>query len=73
MSASLQELWAPWFAWHPVRTLDGRFLWLRRVRRRWNPMFELRALIPEDSGDYVGGWEYRSLDAVPGIRTASSR
>ena len=38
MSASLQELWAPWFAWHPVRTLDGRFLWLRRVRRRWIPM-----------------------------------
>lgn len=26
--------WRPWFAWHPVRTLSGRIVWLRNIERR---------------------------------------
>ena len=26
--------WRPWFAWFPVTTYDGEWLWLRRVDRR---------------------------------------
>jgi len=26
--------WHWWFAWHPVRTFDGRLIWLRWVKRR---------------------------------------
>lgn len=26
--------WRPWFAWHPVQTIDGRWAWLRTVERR---------------------------------------
>lgn len=27
-------LWLPWFAWHPVRLVDTRYVWLRTVERR---------------------------------------
>ena len=26
--------WHVWFAWRPIRTTDGRLMWLRRVLRR---------------------------------------
>jgi hypothetical protein len=26
--------WHWWFAWHPVRSYDQRFIWLRWCRRR---------------------------------------
>lgn len=26
--------WSPWFAWHPVRTVEGRWLWFITVKRR---------------------------------------
>lgn len=26
--------WHVWFAWHPVRTLDRRLIWMRQVHRR---------------------------------------
>ena len=26
--------WKPWFAWRPVKTQQGKWLWLRRVYRR---------------------------------------
>jgi len=25
--------WTPWFAWHPVRTTDGKWRWLEMVER----------------------------------------
>lgn len=25
--------WHTWFAWYPVRTYDGRWRWLKRLRR----------------------------------------
>ena len=41
--------WLPWFAWHPVRLIDGRLAWLRTVHRRQHWV-----------GIYYGGldWEY---------------
>lgn len=26
--------WRDWFAWRPIRLLDGRWAWLKTVRRR---------------------------------------
>jgi hypothetical protein len=26
--------WTPWFAWYPVRTWDGRLIWLSYVYRQ---------------------------------------
>ena len=26
--------WKKWFAWHPVETEDGKFVWLETVERR---------------------------------------
>lgn len=33
--------WWRWFAWHPVRTEQGRWVWLRHTYRRlfWPPMW----------------------------------
>lgn len=27
--------WEPWFAWHPVFTAEGRWVWLKPVHRTW--------------------------------------
>jgi len=27
-------IWEDWFAWHPIKTIDGKWLWLRIVWRR---------------------------------------
>lgn len=26
--------WGPWFAWHPVETIDTKLVWLQTVERR---------------------------------------
>lgn len=26
--------WERWFAWHPVKTMDGKKVWLRWIERR---------------------------------------
>lgn len=26
--------WHRWYAWYPVRLIDGRLVWLQRVERR---------------------------------------
>lgn len=26
--------WEPWFAWAPVRTIDGKKVWLKKIYRR---------------------------------------
>ena len=28
--------WQPWFAWHPVLTKQGEWVWLETVYRRWD-------------------------------------
>ena len=39
------EPWHAWFAWRPVRLLDRRLVWLKRVyRRAWiTPAVALRS------------------------------
>lgn len=32
--------WRTWFAWYPVITWDGRFMFLRIVERRLQQMYE---------------------------------
>ena len=27
--------WRKWFAWHPVRTEDWKWVWLETVERKW--------------------------------------
>lgn len=29
-------LWHPWFAWRPVRMIDGECVWLEKIQRRVN-------------------------------------
>ena len=50
--------WAPWFAWHPVRTIGGRLVWLRRIERAWDKDLNWWG----DASGYAGtdgGWSYR--------------
>lgn len=47
-----------WYAWHPVYTKQGRWAWLRKVIRVWNPRFRIQCLTYDDPGEYVGAWEY---------------
>lgn len=51
--------WEAWFAWRPVQTLSGRWVWLRTIERRWNPNINFRILAAWDPGDYDGAYEYR--------------
>jgi hypothetical protein len=50
--------WHDWFAWHPVNTVCGSFVWLETARRRWNPNINFRIIDPLDTGDFDGGWQY---------------
>ena len=34
LSPEKESLWGHWFAWHPVFTQDGYFVWLERVKRK---------------------------------------
>jgi hypothetical protein len=27
--------WKPWFAWYPVKDLQGNYLWLKKVYKRY--------------------------------------
>ena len=50
--------WKPWFAWHPVRAIDGRLMWLRSVERAWDNDTNWWG----DASGYAGtdgGWRYR--------------
>lgn len=49
--------WHGWFAWRPVRTIDGRWSWLRRIYRR---RFHLKPHLPGD-GKW---WIYGRTDGV---------
>ncbi len=59
ISATTEKQWRPWFAWHPIRTLGGKLVWMKKVERYWNPMTNLQSVHPEDRGEYAGSWEYR--------------
>jgi hypothetical protein len=52
-----REDWHDWFAWHPVRTLAGDYVWLERVLRKGR-----RALIANGDGqpEYTWEWEYQA-------------
>jgi hypothetical protein len=34
--------WHRWFAWYPVRTIDGRFAWLRWI---WRARYQSKAYL----------------------------
>lgn len=46
--------WEPWFAWHPVSTIDKKVVWLKDLQRRWIHYFV------RDSKDNIV-WEETSL------------
>lgn len=46
--------WHPWFAWHPVLTPDGGWVWLHHVARR-----AIHSGVPGERPQ----WEYRALDS----------
>jgi hypothetical protein len=46
--------WHWWFAWRPVRLVDGRWVWLRRVMRR---LWYFPDGLPGAPGPF---WEYHS-------------
>lgn len=61
--------WRSWFAWKPVRTFDGVWMWLRRVKRR-----------RIQKHDYLPGgpdfwWQYAMLGDVftPHPKSSSDR
>jgi hypothetical protein len=51
------KVWGVWFAWHPVKTVGGRRVWLRRVDRAWN--LELDHWAYDGYSGFDGGWSYR--------------
>jgi len=58
MFPSLASPWNKWFAWRPVVTWDGRFVWLRFIyRRRVFPSI-LTEGIPDPWMEYHAPWGY---------------
>jgi hypothetical protein len=59
--------WAPWFAWRPVRSEQGRWIWCRRTwRRRFRPPAWFVPPAPgngwaEYSDERRGYWEHPVL------------
>lgn len=51
--------WHRWFAWHPVTSNEGVFLWLTHVERKWDERANFRVIDAYDPGAYEGGWLYR--------------
>lgn len=51
------RIWHRWFAWRPVLTRGGSWVWLRYVERAWDERLNPWAYM-EHSG-YDGGWTYR--------------
>lgn len=58
----VSKLWRRWFAWRPVRLLDGRMAWLQVVQWRDRDLmpFELTAA---PFGPLPRLWEYREDQA----------
>ena len=53
--------WHYWFAWHPIRTWDGRWVWLRKVQRR---LIQRHQYIDHEGDDQW--WQYhRESSYVP--------
>jgi hypothetical protein len=52
-----RSCWHQWFAWHPVLTLHGDYVWLERVLRRGSP-----CLIANGDGqlETMWLWEYQA-------------
>lgn len=48
-----------WFAWYPVKLVDGKYAWLKVVKRQWNENLNSWADISGYSG-YDGGWKYEN-------------
>jgi len=50
-----------WFAWFPVRTLEGTWVWMCTVKREWdwelNPWGDIRGHSGTD-----GGWRYSKVN-----------
>ncbi|MGE5146859.1 MAG: hypothetical protein ACM3N5_08925 [Candidatus Eiseniibacteriota bacterium] len=46
-----------WWAWFPVRLLDGRTAWLEAVCRWWHEGEPSRSA----SGAQIGGWRYAAF------------
>lgn len=44
--------WYRWFAWYPVRFIDGRFTWLQKIERK-------DYHYDDDTGKYLKGIIYR--------------
>lgn len=50
--------WHIWFAWRPVKTIDGRWTWLRTIER------QRYALKPHLPGPMTEWWGYRRHDGI---------
>jgi len=37
--------WSRWFAWYPVRSMDGQYLWLETVERRVSPLASQKNIV----------------------------
>ncbi len=49
-----------WFAWYPVKTVDGKFKWLTTVNRKWNN--DLNQWFHDGYSGTDGGWEYFGVE-----------
>ena len=47
-----------WWAWFPVRLLDGRSAWLEPVCRWWDEGQRPRSMVDAETG----GWRYAALE-----------
>ena len=45
-----------WFAWYPVKTVSGKWVWFKTVQRTWN--FDLNPWCYWEYSGADGGWEY---------------
>lgn len=53
-----RQTWHDWFAWHPVRFMDGRRGWLERVQRCDYFADHIPSRV---HFGFIGNWVYRPL------------
>jgi hypothetical protein len=57
LSGGYHSDFRPWFAWIPVRTIDGEWVWLETVERVW---YQSPAITENDFKRTSGlNWAYR--------------
>lgn len=59
--ARLRDQWLRWYAWHPCRLIDGRWVCCEEVERKWGHVGYRPASVFTEEEIPVYGYAYREI------------